>query len=251
MGNFSNPSCDGRDLAERGGFEPPIRFNPYNGLANRRFRPLSHLSIKLITRASRPQSALGSPGFAPLAATRFAASKRTTSQPIGKHPKHRPPQWPELYKRMPRGGQVGCVVDRDFVNARRARESFAPTSEARLCVERARVASKNQRGTAALPDEAVTPNASRTSALRKPAGVALFAAPEHTRSFGQLLPWTLGGAGLRAGFKSRWHRLRRQLAAAAPGGLVARRHRPVACATPNQVLKTRSYVGLYLSVPMP
>ena len=31
-------------LAERGGFEPPIRFNPYNGLANRRFRPLSHLS---------------------------------------------------------------------------------------------------------------------------------------------------------------------------------------------------------------
>ncbi len=24
------------ELAERGGFEPPIRFNPYNGLANRR-----------------------------------------------------------------------------------------------------------------------------------------------------------------------------------------------------------------------
>src|SRR5256885_14486344 len=31
-------------MAERGGFEPPVRFNPYNGLANRRFRPLSHLS---------------------------------------------------------------------------------------------------------------------------------------------------------------------------------------------------------------
>jgi site-specific recombinase XerC len=29
---------------ERGGFEPPVRFDPYNGLANRRFRPLSHLS---------------------------------------------------------------------------------------------------------------------------------------------------------------------------------------------------------------
>ena len=26
----------------RGGFEPPVRFYPYNGLANRRFRPLSH-----------------------------------------------------------------------------------------------------------------------------------------------------------------------------------------------------------------
>ena len=32
------------DLAERGGFEPPIQFDPYSGLANRRFRPLSHLS---------------------------------------------------------------------------------------------------------------------------------------------------------------------------------------------------------------
>lgn len=30
--------------AERTGFEPAVRFNPYIGLANRRFRPLSHLS---------------------------------------------------------------------------------------------------------------------------------------------------------------------------------------------------------------
>jgi hypothetical protein len=35
-------------MAERGGFEPPVRFNPYNGLANRRFRPLSHLSYKYL-----------------------------------------------------------------------------------------------------------------------------------------------------------------------------------------------------------
>ena len=35
-------------LAERGGFEPPVRFNPYNGLANRRIRPLCHLSNQLI-----------------------------------------------------------------------------------------------------------------------------------------------------------------------------------------------------------
>jgi hypothetical protein len=26
----------------RGGFEPPVRFYPYNGLANRRIRPLCH-----------------------------------------------------------------------------------------------------------------------------------------------------------------------------------------------------------------
>jgi hypothetical protein len=29
---------------EKGGFEPPIPKNQYNGLANRRFQPLSHLS---------------------------------------------------------------------------------------------------------------------------------------------------------------------------------------------------------------
>jgi len=37
-------SASGVVGAERGGFEPPIPFSQYNGLANRRFRPLSHLS---------------------------------------------------------------------------------------------------------------------------------------------------------------------------------------------------------------
>ena len=32
-------------MAERGGFEPPVRFYPYNALAKRRYRPLSHLSV--------------------------------------------------------------------------------------------------------------------------------------------------------------------------------------------------------------
>ena len=31
-------------MAERGGFEPPVRCYSYDGLANRYFRPLSHLS---------------------------------------------------------------------------------------------------------------------------------------------------------------------------------------------------------------
>jgi hypothetical protein len=39
-------------MAERGGFEPPVRFNPYNGLANRRIRPLCHLSIKIVCSQS-------------------------------------------------------------------------------------------------------------------------------------------------------------------------------------------------------
>jgi hypothetical protein len=31
-------------LTERTGFEPAVRFDPYTDLANRRYRPLSHLS---------------------------------------------------------------------------------------------------------------------------------------------------------------------------------------------------------------
>ena len=31
-------------MAERGGFEPPVQCYPYDGLANRSFRPLRHLS---------------------------------------------------------------------------------------------------------------------------------------------------------------------------------------------------------------
>ena len=33
-------------MAERGGFEPPVEISPYDGLANRCFRPLSHLSVR-------------------------------------------------------------------------------------------------------------------------------------------------------------------------------------------------------------
>ena len=39
-------------MAERGGFEPPIRFYPYNGLANRRLQPLGHLSCLKNTEES-------------------------------------------------------------------------------------------------------------------------------------------------------------------------------------------------------
>ena len=35
-----------REKPVRGGFEPPVRFYPYNGLANRRIRPLCHRTRK-------------------------------------------------------------------------------------------------------------------------------------------------------------------------------------------------------------
>ena len=34
-------------MAERAGFEPAVEFDPYDGLANRSFRPLRHLSASV------------------------------------------------------------------------------------------------------------------------------------------------------------------------------------------------------------
>ena len=79
-------------LAERGGFEPPVRFNPYSSLANCRFRPLSHLSIKSISSVRRARSA-----------TAIVAAPN----PIGRGPNHQRRQRRRLYKRAHRSGQVG------------------------------------------------------------------------------------------------------------------------------------------------
>jgi hypothetical protein len=43
-------AIESEGLAERGGFEPPVEFSPYDGLANRCFRPLSHLSAASVGR---------------------------------------------------------------------------------------------------------------------------------------------------------------------------------------------------------
>jgi hypothetical protein len=48
-------------LAERGGFEPPVPFYRYNGLANRPFRPLRHLSEQ--KGSSNRERALGARRF--------------------------------------------------------------------------------------------------------------------------------------------------------------------------------------------
>ena len=66
--------------AERGGFEPPIPFDRYNGLANRRFRPLSHLSG--VGRTASPvvgvEISKPGPGSSRCAATSAALKGRTT-----------------------------------------------------------------------------------------------------------------------------------------------------------------------------
>ena len=52
------PTASDGTRTERGGFEPPNRLSPVNGLANRRFRPLSHLStVGRLAVESEPPSA--------------------------------------------------------------------------------------------------------------------------------------------------------------------------------------------------
>src|SRR5262249_11375171 len=43
-------------LAETGGFEPPIRCDPYNGLANRRLQPLGHVSGNATSVSATPST---------------------------------------------------------------------------------------------------------------------------------------------------------------------------------------------------
>ena len=50
-------------MAEREGFEPSIRFDPYDALAKRCFRPLSHLSGCKVERGIKSGEAGGVNGF--------------------------------------------------------------------------------------------------------------------------------------------------------------------------------------------
>ncbi len=45
--NCTTPRLIQYFCAERGGFEPPVQNDPYVGLANRWFQPLTHLSLVL------------------------------------------------------------------------------------------------------------------------------------------------------------------------------------------------------------
>ena len=64
-------------MAERGGFEPPVRFNPYNGLANRRIRPLCHLSINYLQLFSQTHLT-----FADILPTFDGMKRKQRSKPV-------------------------------------------------------------------------------------------------------------------------------------------------------------------------
>jgi hypothetical protein len=57
--NQKNASRHSLPSAERGGFEPPVRFKAYDSLANCWFKPLTHLSgmifLKIVHFRSKPE----------------------------------------------------------------------------------------------------------------------------------------------------------------------------------------------------
>lgn len=99
----------------------------------------------------------------------------------GKPQRRKQPQWPGLYKRTHRGGQVGYVVDLGLINGKRNRRCFATLAEARTFAEQARIAKRNE-GTAAFSlDEGVRVDAAKAYAILKPAKVSLLDAAEYYR----------------------------------------------------------------------
>ncbi len=62
-------------MAERGGFEPPVEvFSPYDGLANRCFRPLSHLSAAFDLCSMLAQCSSESSRVAKIESSRMSSS---------------------------------------------------------------------------------------------------------------------------------------------------------------------------------
>ena len=121
------------NLAERGGFEPPVRFNSYNGLANRRIRPLCHLSINYLRPFLEWPLTLAdvSPTFANM-------NKRQTSKAATVKVGNISVKIYRRKRRMANGKSraVFEVVDYSLGKGNRRLRSFSDESEAREEAER-------------------------------------------------------------------------------------------------------------------
>lgn len=89
------------------------------------------------------------------------------------------PRWPNIYKRIHRGGQIGYVVDLGRINLKRERHTFKTKTEAETFAEIARTKKQNE-GTAAFGmSESVRLDASRAAALLAPHNVNLVEAAKY------------------------------------------------------------------------
>ena len=75
---------------ERGGFEPPRPVSQSNGLANRRYRPLSHLSLIAARRPDRGAK------FAAREVTKSATASSTARRAVRRRTRDASCKWPDL-----------------------------------------------------------------------------------------------------------------------------------------------------------
>ena len=114
-----------RKLAERGGFEPPVGGKAYNGLANRPFRPLRHLSVAASPAKKRAPEAQG--GFLAFSAISSRWREKRHVIPASRDFHCRPDRWS--------GGTDSVVKDApengEFVGQRACSRSVKPREQAR------------------------------------------------------------------------------------------------------------------------
>jgi integrase len=93
--------------------------------------------------------------------------------------KSKPRQWPNVYSRTQRGGQVSYVVDLGLVNGKRERHSFKTKGEADSYAELKRTERKNQGARAVMLPVSTRQDALKAEAILKKHGVSMTVAAQY------------------------------------------------------------------------
>ena len=93
--------------------------------------------------------------------------------------KSKPRQWPNVYSRTHRGGQVGYVVDFGLVNGKRERHSFKTRGKADSYAELKRTERKNQGARALMLSNKTRQDAIKAEGVLKKHGVSMARAAQY------------------------------------------------------------------------
>ena len=93
--------------------------------------------------------------------------------------KSKPRQWPNVYSRIQRSGQVSYVVDLGLISEKRERRSFKTKGEADSYAELKRTERKNQGATSVMLPNETRLDAIKAERILKPHGVSLAASAQY------------------------------------------------------------------------
>ena len=95
--------------------------------------------------------------------------------------KARKSQWPKIYTRRHRSGQVGYLVDRGLINGKRERKSFKTKAEPETFAAQSKVLKQNIGMAGFALSHTAMVDAAQSIAILKPAGVSLQDASKYYR----------------------------------------------------------------------